>query len=150
MEVKFNNEIIDLNINVDSEYIKINENQFKIKDGDTLRNCFVTENDKSIMIFIDGQSFYFDKIEEEQGFVGAGSGTSSDREEIHPPMPGAVVKVLVEVGQKVNDGDGLIIVEAMKMETTLYASISGVVKEVNVKEREQVDTDKILILVEKE
>ncbi len=65
-------------------------------------------------------------------------------------MPGSIVKVLVEKGQKVDEGDGLIIIEAMKMETTMYSSISGIVTEVNAKAGEQVDSDKVLLVVEKE
>lgn len=149
MEIKYKNKTIDLSEIVEKDYIKINNNHFKIKDNNTYKNCFVTENDKSIFVFIEGKTFHFDKIEEEQDFAGDDSASSSDREEVKPPMPGSVVKILVEAGQEVSDGDGLIIVEAMKMETTLYSSIGGIVTEVNVKEGEQVDADKIMILVEK-
>ncbi len=150
MEVKFNNEIFELNGDTARDFLVINENHFKINDGDVFRNCFVTEDESSILVFIEGRTYHFDKVEEEQDFGGGVGGSTSDREEVKPPMPGAVVKLLVEVGQQVSDGDGLIIVEAMKMETTLYSSIAGVVKQINVKEGEQVDADKVMILVEKE
>ena len=150
MEVKYNNEIIELIENVDKNYLVINENHFKIHNGNTLRNCYVTENDTHILVFIDGQTFHFEKIDDEQDFSAEGGGASSDREEIKPPMPGSVVKILVKEGQTVDDGDGLIIVEAMKMETTLYASVPGIVKAINVEESEQVDASKVMILVEKE
>ena len=44
-------------------------------------------------------------------------------------MPGTVIKVLVEKGEKVKKGDHLMITEAMKMETTVQAPFDGVVKE---------------------
>jgi biotin carboxyl carrier protein len=150
MELKYKNDKFELPDNITPEFTIINENHFKLSDGGIFRNCFVTEDDKFIYIFIDGQTYHFEKVEEEQDFSGDGGSSSSDREEVKPPMPGSVVKILVEEGQKVTDGDGLIIVEAMKMETTLYASISGLVKEINVKEGEQVDSDKTMIVVEKE
>ncbi len=49
-------------------------------------------------------------------------------------MPGQVLKVLVEVGQKVSAGDPLVILEAMKMEQTLRAATDGVVEAVLVKQ----------------
>ena len=149
MEVKFNNEVVELQADSNLEFMMIDEHHFKIRDDDIFRNCFVTEDDNSFLVFIDGQTYHFEKIDEQDDFSGNEGGSSSDKEEVKPPMPGSVVKILVEKGQEVNDGDGLIIVEAMKMETTLYASISGVVKEVNVKAGEQVDADRIMILIEK-
>lgn len=46
------------------------------------------------------------------------------------PMPGKVIAVLVEPGQKVEQGDPLIVMEAMKMEHTIGAPAAGVVAEV--------------------
>jgi biotin carboxyl carrier protein len=51
---------------------------------------------------------------------------------IQAPMPGLVVRVEVEVGQRVASGAGLVVVEAMKMENELRAPHPGVVREVHV------------------
>ncbi len=150
MELKYKNDKFELAENIARKYLSINDRHYKLSDDDLFRNCFVAEDEKYLYVFIDGQTYHFEKIDEEQDFSGDGAGGSSDREEVKPPMPGSVVKVLVEVGQKVEDGEGLIIVEAMKMETTLYASIAGIIKEINVKESEQVDADKKMIIIEKE
>jgi len=48
------------------------------------------------------------------------------------PMPGQVLKVLVEVGQRVVAGEALIILEAMKMEHTMRAAVEGVIEEILV------------------
>ena len=60
-------------------------------------------------------------------------------------MPGTVVKVLVEKGEKVDRGDHLIITEAMKMETTVQAPFSGIVKDIFVKNGEAIQTGDLLI-----
>ena len=60
-------------------------------------------------------------------------------------MPGTVVDVLCEKGQKVKKGDYLIITEAMKMETTIQAPFSGVIKEVYVKSDEAISLNDLLI-----
>ncbi|MBB5323820.1 pyruvate carboxylase [Anoxybacillus tepidamans] len=60
-------------------------------------------------------------------------------------MPGTVVKVLVEPGEKVNKGDHLMITEAMKMETTVQAPFSGVVKDIYVKNGDAIQAGDLLI-----
>lgn len=64
-------------------------------------------------------------------------------------MPGSVVKLLVQQGQSVEEGAPIIVVEAMKMEITLYSSISGVVTEINVEPGQQVDSDKTLVVIKR-
>ena len=64
-------------------------------------------------------------------------------------MPGTVVKVLVEKGEKVNKGDHLMITEAMKMETTVQAPFSGVVKDIYVKNGDAIQTGDLLIELSK-
>ncbi len=59
-------------------------------------------------------------------------------------MPGRVVKLLVEEGQEVSLGDGLVVLEAMKMENEIQAERNGVVKKIAVKEGQAVDGGDVL------
>jgi biotin carboxyl carrier protein len=63
-------------------------------------------------------------------------------------MPGKVIAVLVEPGQKVEAGTPLIVMEAMKMEHTMVAQADGVVRAVRVEVGQMVDPDAVLIVVE--
>lgn len=58
---------------------------------------------------------------------------------IKAPMPGLVVRVEVTEGQAVEVGDGLVVVEAMKMENELRATVQGVVERVHVKAGDRVE-----------
>jgi len=69
-------------------------------------------------------------------------------EPIKAPMPGLILKVLVEPGQEINKGDGLLILEAMKMENVLKATNSAKVKSIKVGERMAVEKGAILIELE--
>ena len=60
--------------------------------------------------------------------------------EILAPMPGKVVKVLVTEGQQVSPGDGLLVIEAMKMQNEVRASRSGRVEKLHVTEGVGVET----------
>ncbi|OJY39865.1 biotin carboxylase N-terminal domain-containing protein [Pseudonocardia sp. 73-21] len=64
------------------------------------------------------------------------------------PMPGGVVRVLVEAGATVTAGQALVVLEAMKMEHTVVAPVDGVVSEIDVAAGDQVDTGQVLAVVE--
>ncbi|ODN30107.1 biotin/lipoyl-containing protein [Fervidobacterium thailandense] len=64
------------------------------------------------------------------------------------PMSGVILKVLVSPGQKVEHGQKVVILEAMKMENDIVADRPGVVKSVKVKEGDNVDTGQILVELE--
>jgi acetyl/propionyl-CoA carboxylase alpha subunit len=64
------------------------------------------------------------------------------------PMPGQVLRILVAEGQEVKPGDGLIVLEAMKMEQTIKATIQGVVRAVLVKPAQVVAPGQMLVEIE--
>jgi biotin carboxyl carrier protein len=64
------------------------------------------------------------------------------------PMPGRVVKVLVKAGDEVAARQGLVVVEAMKMENELRAPRAGVVREVRVAEGASVEAHTVLVVIE--
>lgn len=69
-------------------------------------------------------------------------------EPVKAPMPGMVLKVLVTPGQQINKGDGLVVLEAMKMENILKATTTATVKAIKVAERTVVEKGAVLIELE--
>ena len=67
---------------------------------------------------------------------------------VNAPMPGKVVRVLVSRGDAVKARQGLVVVEAMKMENELRAARDGRVREVFVSEGQSVDAGTPLVVVE--
>lgn len=76
--------------------------------------------------------------------AGAGSGSG----EVTVPMQGTVVKVLVEVGQEVESGETVIVLEAMKMENNVAAEKAGTVKEVKVAAGDSVGGGDVVVIIE--
>lgn len=67
--------------------------------------------------------------------------------EITCPMSGSIWEVKVNVGDKVKYGETLIVLEAMKMENDIPATVDGTVAEIRVKKGDVVDTDAVLVVI---
>ena len=112
----------------------------KVKVGDKWFKVDVVEFSPSRAVFlVDG-----DQITVTPSMVGQDQdkGTSSSDttllKSFTAPMPGTVIEVLVEVGQQVNSGDEVCILESMKMQQVLRSEVSGVVESIEVSEGEQI------------
>lgn len=68
--------------------------------------------------------------------------------EVIAPMVGKVVKVLVEVGQSLEEDEPVIMLEAMKVEMPIVAPEDGVVKAIHIKEGQTVESDMVLVELE--
>ena len=77
-------------------------------------------------------------------------GSATGAATVRSPMPGRIVSILVSEGERVSQGQGVIIVEAMKMENELRAEISGTATKIHVKADDRVDGGAILISIEPE
>lgn len=129
---------------------QFSENCVLIKNGSQIKKFYFAKGDRTIYVNSDGYTSKFEILDIEESSQFDFDKNSTNKDIIKPPMPGSIVKILVELGQKVSEGQPLIVVEAMKMETSLYSSIDGTVTELNVKAGEQVDSDKVLLIVEKQ
>jgi biotin carboxyl carrier protein len=100
-------------------------------------------------VLIQGDSHKFSLVNEQQRALlqPDGKGTTG-RALILSPMPGKIVKLLVEVGQEVGANHGLIIVQAMKMENEIKSAGAGRIAEIFVKEGDVVESGAKLLLVE--
>jgi len=75
------------------------------------------------------------------------AGGGSSRERIVAPMPGKVIRVMVEAGDRVERGDTILILEAMKMENRLTADAAGTVDAVKVVAGDLVDGGQVLVIL---
>jgi biotin carboxyl carrier protein len=70
------------------------------------------------------------------------------RESVKAPMPGKVVRLLVGEGDEVTAGQGLVVVEAMKMQNEMKSPRAGRVVSITVKEHEAVSAGSVLLVIE--
>ena len=77
-----------------------------------------------------------------------GSGAGGGRQNIAAPMPGKVIRLLVTPGDSVEEGQGLVVVEAMKMQNEMKSPKAGRVAEVKTKPDATVAAGEVLIVIE--
>ncbi|MDD5397719.1 MAG: biotin/lipoyl-binding protein [Dehalococcoidia bacterium] len=135
---------------VDIEYTAISEyHQYLVVDGCPL-NVFIARDGNTKMVVIRGISYYIGDADAPDS---RSRGKKRDQvmpQEVTPPMPAVVVRILVSPGDSVKQGDSVIVVSSMKMETTLSAPTDGKVRAVNVTEGEKVMPGQILIDIDRD
>ncbi|HXT69573.1 MAG TPA: biotin/lipoyl-containing protein [Vicinamibacterales bacterium] len=79
---------------------------------------------------------------------GAGPAAAAGEVRVLAPMPGRVLRVLVKPGDEVGARQGLVVIEAMKMENEIGAPKAGRIKEVAVTDGQSVESGRLLVVVE--
>jgi biotin carboxyl carrier protein len=99
-------------------------------------------------VTVQGQSFLLE-VADPRDFSGrAQAHAGSGRQDLKSPMPGKVVRVLVAAGDRVGAGQGLVVVEAMKMQNEMKASRDGTVIKVSVQAGDTVGAGDTLVTLE--
>lgn len=146
---------------------RLDEARFRI--GESERRVDIEALESGVYsLIVDGQSFEATVREEKKGLlveIGphaipvrledpssrsiAEAGSQVEGEAVvASPMPGRVVGIKVEVGQAVKEGEGVILVEAMKMENELHSPKEGKVKTIMVKVGDAVEAGQDLVVIE--
>ncbi len=103
------------------------------------KTCTLSVNGKKIIFEVKD---IYDELLEKMGMTAK---TNNKFNELKAPMPGLVLRALVKEGDTVKKGDGLMILEAMKMENILKSTGDGIVKKLHVNIKDKVEKGQILI-----
>ena len=117
---------------------------FQIEGADGVSTAVAAVTGETIWVQLEGEVFEF-----RQGRGSAAGRTASrDQEALSPPMPATVVRIAVKLGDRVESGDLLIALEAMKMELPIRAPRQAVVRAIHCQEGELVQPGTQLIELE--
>ncbi|MFA6571116.1 MAG: biotin/lipoyl-containing protein [Bacteroidota bacterium] len=111
------------------------------------------DNDDNLLLSLDGLTYEISITNETKRmlakFIHTDNGTGAGGNfKLKAPMPGMIVKILVDVGTEVSKGDKLVIIEAMKMENSLTSPVAGIIKSLNAKEGTAVEKGVLLMEIE--
>ncbi len=134
--------------NFDVDYSLISGNQIHLTVNGTGINAYVTDGPEGKSVIINGMPYLVQDADNagKRKKSGVGSGPT----EVTPATPSVVISVLVQVGDTVEKGKGVIVLSAMKMEITLNAPYSGTVTSINAAEGDNVSPGLILVDIEKD
>src|SRR5262249_46216130 len=118
----------------------VEELVLRFDDGAPCRAVVARTRDR-IHVAVAGTTCIFERVDDAHGGGAAGAGSGS----VIAPMPGKVVRVLVAPGDAVPAGQAVVVVEAMKMETTLAAEVDGTVAAVHAETGAMVDAGAVLV-----
>jgi len=99
-------------------------------------------------IWVNGRLFSMEVFDPRDLRPGQGSTANQGRQEIAASMPGKIIRVLVAAGDAVEEGQGLVVVEAMKMQNEMKSPKAGRVVEVRARPDATVGAGEILVVVE--
>jgi len=134
----------------DVSFKVLGANHYQLTVNGKSTEAFVVSDHQGKHVVIKGRSFFVqdaDKLPQRR----AGTGRTEDFVgDVTPPMPAVVVRIMVKEGDRVKKGQGLVVVTAMKMETTLAAPRDGRVKKINTSLQAKVAPGDILVEIEEE
>jgi 3-methylcrotonyl-CoA carboxylase alpha subunit len=158
-EFLYDGEILETRLDRDGENFKVTVGETELTLHPVGQNLYTTLHNGSRMsvaavrykdkFYIDVDSVLIElKEATEDNVAGVAGDAGGDASRIFAPMPGKIVKILVEVGQEVNERQQMVIVEAMKMENPVLSRARGKVTAVNFAAGDQVDTESAIIELE--
>lgn len=99
-------------------------------------------------VLVDGRRIAYEIADPRSLRAGAAAAGAAGPKALKSPMPGRIVRVLVAAGDAVEQGQGCVVIEAMKMQNELKAPRAGVVGKVNAVAGETVGAGAVLLVVE--
>jgi acetyl/propionyl-CoA carboxylase alpha subunit len=157
MKITFDNAILDLTPSgktfratlgdrtVEIEILRADEGRLDLLiDGERV-TAYVSSDNAKRWVTVGGRTVLLTK---QSGSRRSGQGHHHPAGELTAPMPGQVRAVNVSEGEAVVKGQTLMVLEAMKMEIRIQATVEGVVKKVHVKQGQAVEREQVLIEVE--
>ncbi len=118
-----------------------------VSQGRKTREAMAFRQKGAVIVEIAGARFVFD---EEPGGAGSSRPGATGRAEVRPPMPGKVARILRKNGDSVEEGEGVLVYEAMKMQNEIRAPVSGVIAQLSVTEGSPLEGGEVLFVVEPE
>ena len=128
------------------EFLRIDESTYSILVDNQSITVGIFREGKKIQVFHEGDLYEIEAVSGRDASQTEGTGSLN----ITAPMHSRVVKILKKQGDSVEVGDSVVVVEAMKMESELKASVSGIIKEIRVKEGDTAEKDSVLAVLSDE
>jgi biotin carboxyl carrier protein len=134
---------------LEAEVLRLTPNSFSILLGGRSYELCVTRQPDGSLKVQQGASEFVARVVDPRAWRGrSGVIEAEGRQNVLAPMPGKVVRLLVRTGDQVEAGQGLVVVEAMKMQNELRSPKRGTVQRLAVAEGEAVNAGQVLLSID--
>ncbi|NOY50324.1 MAG: methylcrotonoyl-CoA carboxylase [Chlorobi bacterium] len=138
------------NVGYDVRLVSLEKNHIKVMVNNEMAEAFISDDARGIStVSVSGISFFMERadvLNTKKKYTASNGDNGGGN--LCSPMPGKVIKVNVGVGDEVKRGKVLLVVEAMKMENNITATVDAVVEKINVKEGDMVEGNTQLVYLE--
>ncbi len=149
---------IEIKREVEKVFAKIDEREYELEASEVEPNVYLLKNNNQIyqiyvapngIVNLKNHQFEI-KVTDPKRLRGSNaSGANADgTSEIKTAMPGKLVRILTEIGAEIKQGEGVLVVEAMKMQNEMKSPKDGIVKEIRFSEGETVNAGDVLAIIE--
>jgi len=134
---------------VDADIVEINSNLFSLLLAGRSYEIHLVQSPDGLLKLQTGLAEFTAEVADPRSWRGRKHGAleAEGRQQVTAPMPGKVVRVLVQAGDKVETGQGLLVVEAMKMHNEIRSPKNGTVERLLIKEGQPVNAGEVLCIV---
>jgi biotin carboxyl carrier protein len=135
---------------VDADAVEITPNTLSVLLDGQSYEVRISPSPDGVLRIQTGLEEFTAEVSDPRAWRGRRHGTleAEGRQQVLAPMPGKVIRVLVKAGDKVEAGQGLLVVEAMKMQNEIRSPKGGTVERLQVKEGQPVNAGEVLGWVE--
>ena len=132
---------------VEADAIRISRGTYSILLGGRYLEVIAEESSNGLLLRSNGREFQVEILDPRSWRRRRGAGIELEgRQQLIAPMPGKIVRVLVAAGQQVNAGQGLLVIEAMKMQNEIRSPKSGTIEKL-AREGQTVNAGEVLAIV---
>jgi biotin carboxyl carrier protein len=128
--------------------LEVRPGVFSVLIGTRSFDVCLSKNGERTEAFVENARHWITVSDARDRRAGTKANTASGPVEVRSQMPGKIIKVLVGVGSAVTAGQGLLVVEAMKMQNEMKSPKDGVVAKIQVSEGATVNAGETLIVIE--
>ena len=123
----------------------INDNEILLNIGGKIYNTLIDSNSSAYLVYVNGKSYRWEK--QSASKILKENKTIKSIKDINTSMPGRIVKVLLKEGDKVKEGQPVLILEAMKMQNEIKSPQSGKLVRIKPKAGDSVEAGSVLFTV---
>ena len=109
-------------------------------------DVFVSANSRTFSVGVGGR--YYHVLRQSAAQILGAEGSQQGKKEVKTSMPGKIIKLLASKGDKVDEGQAVLILEAMKMQNEIKSPRSGTIKMIKPRAGDSVETGSLLFIIE--